>query len=667
MEEEKKSTDSAPKDEHKSSEKSEHHKEHARHEHKKEHKHEHKDAYHETKSHAGKYYHIKLAKNTVHIVLGIIVVILIIVLARNYMGTAPGGDIVSTGGDNSGSELSSGSASSGDAMDYGTEYGTVDLQFYVMSQCPYGTQVEDGIAPVLQKFGNAINFELDFIGSGSPGKWNSLHGQPEVQGNKVQLCAIKYNSDDYMQMIQCMNKDAGSIPGNWEGCAEGAGLDVEKIKACYEGDEADELLGESFAKAQQAQASGSPTMYLDGQLFNGGRDSLSFTRAVCARLEGHPACADLPACGTDADCQKPGKIGKCVNAGQDSAECQYSDPVKVDLLVVNDKRCDNCDASRVISQLQQLFPGIELTELDYGTEEGKKVYDESGLTTLPALLFGESVTKAASYDQVKQYFEQAGDYLTIRIGATYDPTKEVCDNGVDDTGDGKVDCDDTDCQSLWECVQKSDKPTVELFVMSHCPYGTQMEKGILPVVELLGDKIDFQLKFVNYAMHGEKELDEQLAQYCINKEEPEKLTAYLRCFLGSASGTAADSANCIKESGINADAVSTCVEAADKEFGVKESFKDQSTWSGGRYPPFAIYEAENQKYGIRGSPSIRINGADPSSGRDSVSLLKSICYAFENAPAECGEDLSSEGTPAPGFGWTQAAAAQASASAGCGA
>jgi len=64
---------------------------------------------------------------------------------------------------------------------------------------------------------------------------------------------------------------------------------------------------------------------------------------------------------------------------------------------------------------------------------------------------------------------------------------------------------------------KSDKPTVELFIMSHCPYGTQVEKGILPVTKTLGDKIDFDLKFVYYAMHGEKEAYEQLNQYCIQK------------------------------------------------------------------------------------------------------------------------------------------------------
>ncbi|MEI6627429.1 MAG: hypothetical protein WCL61_02435, partial [bacterium] len=66
-------------------------------------------------------------------------------------------------------------------------------------------------------------------------------------------------------------------------------------------------------------------------------------------------------------------------------------------------------------------------------------------------------------------------------------------------------------------VSKNDKPVVELFVMSYCPYGTQAEKGILPAVKALGNKIDFKLKFVAYTMHGDKETQENLLQYCINK------------------------------------------------------------------------------------------------------------------------------------------------------
>lgn len=195
-------------------------------------------------------------------------------------------------------------------------------------------------------------------------------------------------------------------------------------------------------------------------------------------------------------------------------------------------------------------------------------------------------------------------------------------------------------------IPKSDKPEVDLFVMSYCPYGTQIEKGILPVIVALGDKIDFKLRFVDYAMHGKKELDENLKQYCIQKNEPGKLSAYLGCFLkDSAQGEA-----CVKASGIDAAKLSSCVAAADAEFKVTESFSDKSAWDGGSYPPFGTDKDDNDKYQVSGSPTLVINGVTASpAGRDPQSLLDSICSAFSEEPEECSKKLSAE-APAPGFG-----------------
>ena len=193
-------------------------------------------------------------------------------------------------------------------------------------------------------------------------------------------------------------------------------------------------------------------------------------------------------------------------------------------------------------------------------------------------------------------------------------------------------------------ITKSDKPNVELFVMSYCPYGTQMEKGILPVVAALGDKIDFTLKFCDYAMHGEKELNEQLTQYCIQKDDRGKLSSYLNCFLISS-----DSAACIKSTGLDAAKISNCVKQADQEYKVTEKFNDKNSWPNGSYPPFDIYQADNQKYGVQGSPTLVVNGAQAQANRDSASLLKVICTAFNNLPKECSQQLSSA-TPSPGFG-----------------
>ncbi len=224
---------------------------------------------------------------------------------------------------------------------------------------------------------------------------------------------------------------------------------------------------------------------------------------------------------------------------------------------------------------------------------------------------------------------------------------------------------------------KNDKPTVDLFVMSYCPYGTQIEKGILPVLNLLKDKIDSKIRFVDYAMHGQKEIDENLLQYCIQKEEPNKINNYLKCFLENG-----DSKKCLKENGLSEDVkknnnydkqtffskittwfkkiftgnkndkmakIKHCIEQTDKRFKVSENFKDKSTWKG-QFPTFDIDKADNAKYGVQGSPTLIINGQKiQPAGRDAKHLLESVCSGFKNPPAECQKELSSK-TPSAGFG-----------------
>ncbi|MBW2981576.1 thioredoxin family protein [Candidatus Woesearchaeota archaeon] len=206
-------------------------------------------------------------------------------------------------------------------------------------------------------------------------------------------------------------------------------------------------------------------------------------------------------------------------------------------------------------------------------------------------------------------------------------------------------------------VTKSDKPAVEVFVMSHCPYGTQIEKGMIPVVKLLGDKIDFNLRFVNYAMHGEKEVTEQTNQYCIAKEQNDKLIPYLECFLGDG-----DSEKCLGETGIDKAALDSCFAQADEEYSITENLEDESSWLNGRFPKFMIYDELNTKYGIRGSPGLVVNGQQVSSGRSPSALLATICNAFNDAPAECSEELDSA-NPSPGFGY-EASAGDSSGSCG---
>lgn len=198
-------------------------------------------------------------------------------------------------------------------------------------------------------------------------------------------------------------------------------------------------------------------------------------------------------------------------------------------------------------------------------------------------------------------------------------------------------------------IPKSDKPVIELFVMSYCPYGTQAEKGILPVLNLLGDKVDFELRFVYYAMHPSYgEVEENLREYCIQKEQEDKFNDYLECFLDEG-----DSDGCLVEVGIDTAKLDLCYAAADEEFSVTANLEDESSWLSGRYPLFDVDKELNEQYDIGGSPTLIINGEVVSSGRSPAAYLDTICQAFTegNVPEVCETELISD-SYVSGFGWT---------------
>ena len=205
-------------------------------------------------------------------------------------------------------------------------------------------------------------------------------------------------------------------------------------------------------------------------------------------------------------------------------------------------------------------------------------------------------------------------------------------------------------------LPKTDKPKVELFVMSHCPYGTQAEKGLIPVMEKLGSKADIEIKFVYYAMHGEKEVKEQMNQVCINNEQKDKFLPYLKCFLNAGDGTV-----CLDTAKVDKTKLDTCVKALDAQYKITENFNKKETWLSGNFPLFDVYKADNDKYQVGGSPTLIINGAESSSGRSPDAYLKSICAAFTTQPAECQTSLSTT-TYQAGFGYDAGANAVA---AGC--
>ncbi len=210
-------------------------------------------------------------------------------------------------------------------------------------------------------------------------------------------------------------------------------------------------------------------------------------------------------------------------------------------------------------------------------------------------------------------------------------------------------------------VPKSDRPKVELFVMSYCPFGLQMQKGYVEAWNLLQKKADIDVKFVSYAMHEKKEVDENTVQYCIEKEQGAKYLSYVQCFAGSG-----DSATCRRSAGVNEGSLSACINKANADFGILDQYNDKTKWLSGRYPVYPIHKDLNDKYQVQGSPTLVINGVQADVSRSPEAIKQAICAAFNNPPKECGQTLSTLAYVA-GFGMqVDNQAGGAAAGAGCG-
>jgi len=196
---------------------------------------------------------------------------------------------------------------------------------------------------------------------------------------------------------------------------------------------------------------------------------------------------------------------------------------------------------------------------------------------------------------------------------------------------------------------KTDKPNVDLFIMTYCPFGLQAQKTMLPVYDLLKDKANITVRFCSYAMHDKQELDENLKQYCMQSESREEYMNYLSCFVNDG-----DSEKCLLSANIDQEKLDSCVTDVDKEYNISADYENKETWLDGRvpnqYPMFKVENNLNEMYNVGGSPTVVINGQSVNINPRTPENYKAfICQAFNVQPEECLQTLSTE-TPVPSFG-----------------
>ncbi|MCK4745312.1 hypothetical protein KAS41_04580 [Candidatus Parcubacteria bacterium] len=213
-------------------------------------------------------------------------------------------------------------------------------------------------------------------------------------------------------------------------------------------------------------------------------------------------------------------------------------------------------------------------------------------------------------------------------------------------------------------IPKSDKPKVEMFTMSYCPFGKQAEDGLLPVARLFGDSVEIEPHYVIYSdyatkmksrmseeqaknvkvedycydqeekycsMHGIKELRQNVRELCVYKYNKDKFWDYTESVNVECSIENIETcwSNPMKKLSIDASKISSCLDNEIEDF-------------------LAAEVELNKKYGVAGSPTIIINGVDYAGGRSPDEYKSGVCNAFNSQPSECSKTLSQNSASADG-------------------
>lgn len=189
-------------------------------------------------------------------------------------------------------------------------------------------------------------------------------------------------------------------------------------------------------------------------------------------------------------------------------------------------------------------------------------------------------------------------------------------------------------------IPKSDKPKVDLFVMSFCPYGNKAEDTMQPVYELLKNKVDFNFHYIVSSegdkinsLHGEPEVAQNEREACVlkyfGKDKWMNFVTYVNKNCG-ADGACWEAG--IKSVGLNSAKIATCVKAE----GAKLMKADEKTSTDAQ---------------ASGSPTMLINGVSTKAVykyADSESYKQAICASFNTAPSECAKVLGTSTTTSEG-------------------
>ncbi len=178
----------------------------------------------------------------------------------------------------------------------------------------------------------------------------------------------------------------------------------------------------------------------------------------------------------------------------------YQEPI-INIEVVNDENCENCDVSEALVWLKRVVPTMSAQKIDLDSEKGQQLVNDFNIKTVPAFIFDQNIEQTDFFAQAQILFSKANDsYLLNTQELGLEPGRYLETPEIDKEGSTVLGATDSN---------------VNLVVFSdfQCPYSKLFHSTLRDVMKDYQDKASFTFKNLPLSFH-ERAMDAALAGEC---------------------------------------------------------------------------------------------------------------------------------------------------------
>ncbi len=300
----------------------------------------------------------------------------------------------------------------------------IKAELYIMSHCPYGISALKQFLPITPLIPGLI-LKIRFItGTDKKGRLRSLHGKSELLEDRIWAILIREYPDKFRSFFDCRIKEPFTL-APWK-CLKEVGISHEEIQGKLRSGIGKKYLLDTHKELEKNAINASPTLFLNGEKYQGTFSSKSILSYACSKLEGmkksnSTPCKTTPVCFTDSDCTAGNKRGQCLNSGSKDASCSYSSVAIVPVTII--------EANSTVFPREDLrestvrfFPGANIKNLPYPSKESKRLLEKFGIEILPGYIFGHEVKDSDNFSIFQEGFIPVGQsytYNPVEIKANF--------------------------------------------------------------------------------------------------------------------------------------------------------------------------------------------------------------------------------------------------------